>query len=214
MTSQAGTATVPPSDYRLLLPEGWFRVHIEPQQRVRSVEALVNRQFEGTDSAPHIKQRLRQELLTQAEAAYEEGGIELYISLQRAGALTVPASLLVSLVPPLPGGSVPTVSNLASRYSENVDADVSEVELPAGTALRVRRSTGEPGHPAPMGAAGSSAEALPSVTVSYQMPVPGTGGHLLLTFSSPLVRIADAMTELFDAVAGSLTWVGGDGSHE
>jgi hypothetical protein len=37
---------------------------------------------------------------------------------------------------------------------------------------------------------------------------------LLLTFSTPLVQIADAMVELFDAVAGSLTWMGGDDTGE
>ncbi|MDO0926328.1 hypothetical protein QQY24_13170 [Streptomyces sp. TG1A-8] len=48
--------------------------------------------------------------------------------------------------------------------------------------------------------------ALPSVTVDYQLPVPRSDMHLLLTFSSPLVQIADAMAELFDAIAGSLVW--------
>jgi hypothetical protein len=43
--------------------------------------------------------------------------------------------------------------------------------------------------------------------LDYQLPVPGTEAHLLLTFSTPLVEIADAMVELFDAVAASLTWM-------
>ncbi|MEU9554943.1 hypothetical protein [Streptomyces fumanus] len=204
---------MPPSDYRLLLPDGWFRLHIDPDQRAGSIDALVNRQFEGTDSAPHIKQVLRQELLAQAEAAYAEGGIELYVSLQRAGALTVPASLLVSLVPPGPRGSAPTVQDLAARFSAEEEAEVSVADIPAGKAVRVRRTTGQPDRSVPVGGTGPS-EALPSVTVQYQLPVPGTDGHLLLTFSTPLVRIADAMVELFDAVAGSLTWVDGEGRHE
>ncbi len=35
-----------------------------------------------------------------------------------------------------------------------------------------------------------------------------------MTFSTPLVQIADAMVELFDAVAGSLTWMDGEGTGE
>lgn len=44
--------------------------------------------------------------------------------------------------------------------------------------------------------------------------MPGSGAHLLLTFSTPLVQIADVMVDLFDAVAGSLTWTGGMGANE
>ena len=37
--------------------------------------------------------------------------------------------------------------------------------------------------------------------------VPRAEAILLLTFSTPLVQIADAMVDLFDAVAGSLSWM-------
>jgi hypothetical protein len=50
MTTPGGSGSVaPPNDYRLLLPEGWFRVDIGPELRERSVDALVSRQFEGVD---------------------------------------------------------------------------------------------------------------------------------------------------------------------
>ncbi|MDN3268479.1 hypothetical protein [Streptomyces sp. MA15] len=180
--------TVTPVDYELLLPEGWFRIGIEPASRECSVDALVDRRFSGVDNAPHLKKRLRNELLAQAAAAYHQGGIELYLSMQQAGALTVPASLLVTL---LPSGRTPEA------------AGASVVELAAGTALRRRTD-----------AAPDDGEALPSVTLDYQVPVPGTETHLLLTFSTPLVQIADAMVELFDAVAGSLRWRAGSSGRE
>ncbi|WP_260474337.1 hypothetical protein [Streptomyces sp. WAC 04229] len=81
------------------MPEGWFRLDIAPERRERSVDALVNRRFEGTDNVPHIKRQLRQDLLAQAAAAFREGGIELCLSLQQAGPLTIPASLLVTFLP-------------------------------------------------------------------------------------------------------------------
>lgn len=59
---------------------------------------------------------------------------------------------------------------------------------------------------APRAKTGEDDYALPSVTVDYQLRVPRSDMHLLLTFSTPLVQIADAMVELFDAVAGSLVW--------
>ncbi|MFG3271208.1 hypothetical protein [Streptomyces luteogriseus] len=209
---EQGTAA-PPTDYRLLLPEGWFRVHIDPELRERSVDALVSRQFEGVDNAPHLKRQLRDSLLGQAAAAFRDGGIELYLSLQKAGSLTIPASLLVTLLPPS-GGSRWTVQETAARLSAQRELEVSVAELSSGPAVRIRRSTGHPDLPAPPGAPGSPDQALPSVTVDYQLPVPGAGTSLLLTFSTPLVQIAEAMVQLFDAVAGSLVWVGGDGDHE
>ena len=210
--TQSGGAT-PPADYRLLLPDGWFRVRIDPEGRERSIDALVDRQFEGIDNAPHIKRQLRDSLHAQAVAAYESGGIELYLSLQQAAPLTIPASLLITLVTPLPTGSLPSLTDLANLLVDG-GGEASLVELPAGEAVRVRRETGQPGRPTPPGASGQADEMLPAVTLDYQLPVPATQAHLLLTFSTPLVQIGDAMVELFDAVAGSLTWLEGDGVHE
>jgi hypothetical protein len=42
--------------------------------------------------------------------------------------------------------------------------------------------------------------------VEYFVPVPDRDEVLMLTFSTPLEPIADAMVELFDAVAGTLRW--------
>ncbi|MFE0099455.1 hypothetical protein [Streptomyces sp. NPDC059009] len=215
---------IPASDYQLLLPEGWFRIPLDPGQRERSVEALVERQFKGTDDLPHVRNQLRQELLGRATEAFDEGGIELYISLQQAGPLTIPASLLVGLSLSPSAGALPSLDDLAARLSEDVSdegadgkhtrrdrQEISLVEIAAGRALRVRsqteappEETGSPSGPDQEG----DAYALESVTLDYQLPVPGAEAYLLLAFSTPLVPIADAMVDLFDAIAGSLTWKG------
>ncbi|MDN3252553.1 hypothetical protein [Streptomyces sp. MA25(2023)] len=214
MNTPPGSRTGPPADYRLLLPEGWFRLDIDPERRERSVDALVNRRFEGMDNVPHIKRQLRQDLLAQATAAFREGGIELYLSLQQAGPLTIPASLLVTFLPASSSGTTTSLEHVATRLASDGQAEVEVVELAAGTAVRVRRATGGPDQAPPAGLPGKAEETLPSLTLDYQLSVPGTETHLLLTFSTPLVQIADAMVELFDAVAGSLTWMGGDDTGE
>jgi hypothetical protein len=213
VNTSGGTGSIAsPTDYRLLLPEGWFRVRIEPELRERSVDALINRQFEGVDNAPHIKQQLRDSLLAQATAAFQDGGIELYLSLQKAGALTIPASLLITLLPQKSDGQL-TAQDIAVRLSADEDLEVSVVEFSSGPAVRTRRSTGQSDCPAPPNMPGAPDETLPAVTLDYQLPIPAADAWLLLTFSTPLVQIADAMVELFDAVAASLAWVGGDGSE-
>ncbi|MFG3271221.1 MULTISPECIES: hypothetical protein [Streptomyces] len=97
MTSARGTA--PPGDYRLLLPEGWFQIPLDPEQRDKSIDALLERQFHGTDHAAHLKDGLRKDPRRRATKAFRSGGIELYLSLQEVGPFTIPASLLVTLAP-------------------------------------------------------------------------------------------------------------------
>ncbi|WP_405769032.1 hypothetical protein [Streptomyces sp. NBC_01538] len=209
MTSTPQSDPMPPADYQLLLPEGWFRVHIAPERREQSVDALVERQFKGIDNAPQIKAQLRQDMLRQAARAFEEGGIELYLSLQQAGPLTVPASLLIALGLPPQGGRLPALHDIADRLAvEGKDnREVSVVELAAGPALRVREEY-DPARDRPPTEMEKDADyALPSVTLNYQVQVPRAEAILLLTFSTPLVQIADAMVDLFDAVAGSLSWM-------
>jgi len=196
------SAPAPPADYQLLLPEGWFRLDIDPERRERSVDALVERQFRGVDNAPQIKRQLRQEMLAQATTAFEQGGIELYLSLQQAGPFTIPASLLIGLGLPPHGGRLPSLHALADELAADTRGkrEVTVVELPAGEALRVR----EESTPSP----GAEDHFLPSVSLDFQVSVPHAQALLLLTFSTPLIQIADAMVELFDAVAGSLSWKG------
>ncbi|MFI9105894.1 hypothetical protein ACIGXA_35855 [Streptomyces fildesensis] len=191
-----------PSDYRLLLPDGWFRIDLDPERREGAVDALVERQFRGIDDAPIIKQQVRDELRGRALEAYRNGGIELYMSLQSAGALTVPASLLVTLVPRESLGSGVPVDDLAGFLAERGGPDGYQVtveDLPAGSSVRTRART-VPAADDPSGSA------LPVTSVDYHVPVPGSEAYLLLSFSTPLDPIADAMADLFDAVALSLKW--------
>ncbi|MGI5471769.1 hypothetical protein [Streptomyces sp. CA-132043] len=191
-----------PVDYQLALPEGWFRIPLEVTARQASVEALVDRQFKGVDDAPHLKRQAREDLLARAVEAERNGGVELYISLQQAGPTTIPASLLVTLAtPPRPGGV--SVTELANYLQENgpQGQQVATGKLPAGSAVRVRqRTVPEENDP--------SGNSLPTTTLDYYVQIPESDAYLLLTFSTPLDPIADALVELFDAVAGSLAWIG------
>lgn len=193
----------PPRDYRLLLPDGWFRVLLDPpDQRDKSIDALVERQFEGIDNAPHLKDDLRRDLRRRSAKAARSGGIELYLSLQQVGPFTVPASLLVTLAPLQHPGPLPAQA-LAEALAADGEAEASVEDLPSGEAVRVRRLTVQPEPDTDAAAPNGSHR---SVSVEYHVPVPGTTAFLLLTFSTPLEPIADAMAELFDAIAGSLTW--------
>lgn len=184
-----------PSDYRLIVPEGWFRIDLEPGSRESAIGSLVDQQFRGTGNVPQLKHQARAQFIKMAQGAYANGGIELYISLQAAAGLPLSASLVVTLTPLhqqegmlVPPGRLAEV--LASRSDE-----VTLVGLPAGRAVRARRRI-----------AGS--EGRPQVTnLDVHVPVPESSAYLVLSFSTPLAPLADAMVGLFDSISETLRWM-------
>jgi hypothetical protein len=179
------------SGYRLVVPDGWFAVDLEPGRRERSVAALVKRQFAGIDNAPHLKEQARQELLVQTGAAQAAGGLEMFLSLQQVAGVPLAASLVIFLVPP-PGAQVATVQELAGSLA-GAERQAVVVDLPAGQAVRVL------GH-------NSSPDESASATLEVFVPVPHGGEWLLLSFATPLGPLAPALTKLFDAICMTLRW--------
>lgn len=180
----------PAAGYRLVTPGGWFAVDLNPGRRERTVAALVERQFAALDNAPHLKAQARQELLARAQAGYETGGLEMFLSTQQAAGIPLAASLVIFLLPPPASGAV-TAEALAGSLAGQ-ERQVKVTDLPAGTAVRVLRRT-------------ASADGT-TATLEVFVPVPRGGGWLLLAFSAPLGPLAPAMTRLFDAIAATLRW--------
>ncbi|POX57147.1 hypothetical protein C3489_02225 [Streptomyces sp. Ru71] len=183
----------PPEDYSLIVPDGWFRIPLEPDQWKSSIRAFTDRVFDGRDDAVVLKRELSRSLRERAEAGYRNGGVELYVSTASVGPVPLAASLLVSVVPP--GEEIGSAVTGKRRAQE-----VSTVQLPfAGTATRRRRRVIPEAEEA-------SGNQLPVTTVDYAVRVPLTSASLLLTFSTPLDPFADAMVDLFEAIAKSLRW--------
>ena len=179
------------SGYRLVVPDGWHAVDLEPGRMERSVAALVKRQFAGTDNAPHLKAQARQQLLAQAEAAQAAGGLEMFLSLQQVAGVPLPASLVIFLVPPQ-GTQAVTAQELARSLAGD-ERQAAVVSLPAGQAVRVQGRASPHGEPR-------------SATLEVFVPVPHNGEWLLLSFATPLGPLAPALTKLFDAICTTLRW--------
>jgi len=188
-----------PSDYQLILPEGWFRIDLEPGTCERAIAALVDRQFRGADNVPQLKQESRARLLTAAQDAYHTGGVELYLSLQTAAGFPLSASLVVTLTPP---HEVDQVVVTPERLAETLAEDGQQVtlmDLSAGRAVRARRRSAPEGNPMDYQS--------PVTNLDIHVPVPGSSAYLLLSFSTPLDPLADALVGMFDAIAGTLRWI-------
>jgi hypothetical protein len=152
----------------------------------------VNRQFAGTDNAPHLRAQARQQLLAQTEAAQAAGGLETFLSLQQVAGIPLAASLVIFLVPPPLGTQGVTAAGLARSLTGN-ERSATVADLPVGQAVRVLRRTGTGDGPA-------------TATLEVFVPVPDNGEWLLLSFATPLGPLAPALTKLFDAICTTLRW--------
>jgi hypothetical protein len=192
-------APTPPTDYNLVVPDGWFKVSLDPEQRDRSILALAEQQFRGIDNAPLLKAQVMRELQRTAKDAYQAGGIELYLSTLQIGPLPLSSSLLVSFPPP---GTMPPSTNVhaVAETRRQRGAESAVVALTAaGKAVReVRSEAASPDR--------QLGNELPTTTVKYYVPVPATDEWLLMSFSTPVDPLAQQMVRLFDAVADTLHW--------
>lgn len=76
--------------------------------------------------------------------------------------------------------------------------DVTVVDLPAGSAVRVRALRRS-------GADDDGSDLLIDV-VEHWIPVPGTADVLVLKGSTPCLDVGDELAAAFDEIAGSLAW--------
>ncbi|OON78393.1 hypothetical protein [Streptomyces tsukubensis] len=196
----AADFTSPPSDYHVIVPDGWFQLLLDPDERDRGIVALADRQFRGVDNAPHLKKELMRGLQRKAKDAYAVGGMELYLSTIVLGPLPLASSLLISMPAPDAMPSCSNAEELAGLLADRPSADVTVRELEAA-GWAVRRRGEEAADPA-----AQMGNTLTTTTLVYYVPIPATTRWLVLNFSTPMESLADRMVELFDTVAGTLYW--------
>lgn len=200
-----------PRDVDIAMPSGWWPIDLDPERTERSVAAILERQFRGRDDLPHVKADLRRALLRRAERARANGGVQLWLCLELAGPLPLPASLLVTVVGqsgPGPDGGESLLGVLHAARTERGE-DVHLVEIELGTALRTRRDVPLVDPADPIKDRDIDTGDTFAATLDYHVAIPGTDRLLLLTFSTPLPvpALVDAFVDLFDAIAEGARWV-------
>lgn len=185
-----------PVGWSLLLPPGWWHIPLD-ERRGQSVTALLDRRLASLprDRVATLRRELDGELTRLVERAVANGAVELYLSVDLMRGLPVAASFLVTVVPVGPGRSA---AELAGLMGDQPGDEVGVLEVAGAPAARVRRR--EPVTD------GLPTGELAVTRLQVYVPVPDTTELLLLSFSTPMDPIADAMVALFDAIAGSLRW--------
>jgi hypothetical protein len=172
-----------PQNYAITVPDSWALIPLEPGIRDKTIGTLIRRQFASVTGAASVKAGLRRHLTDLAEAAWQTGGIEFYLSLMKAGPLPLAASLLITLIPPPPTGPIP-VETMALQARRR-DRSARLMQTPVGPAVRTQQS---------------------ATDSSFYFSVPWSGAWLLLAFSGPGGPLAPSMADLFDAIAATLRW--------
>lgn len=188
MTVEPGDA---PAGYELLLPPGWWRIPAEPVAARRSIRTLLDRRLAHLprDEVAAQRAELEARLRDLVSNAQEIGAVDVLVPVDPVGGLPVAASCVVTIVP----GSA-SVAALAARMGEGAE-EHEVVEIAGRPAVRVRRLRPVPDE-----------EDLKATVIEHVVPVPGGAETLVLSWSTPMAPFAEALTELFDAVAASLRW--------
>ncbi|WP_104524985.1 hypothetical protein [Blastococcus atacamensis] len=192
------------TDFRILLPPGWARIPLDSRAPLR-VKNLVTERV-GAVPAPQraeLRAWLTRELTAALESAARQGGIDVLLSVDPVAGRPVPASGLVTHVRS-PGGSSALEGLLGSlRSSGKGVRELGLVDVAGAPAVR-RLSSRQEMVP---DANGVRSGELTVTQVDYFVPVPGSDGWLLLTFTTPVEHLASPLVKLFDVIGGSLRWV-------
>jgi hypothetical protein len=195
----------PVRDFAMLLPPGWARIPLDGKTPLRVKQLVAQRLSAASPEAREaLRASLTRELTDTLATASRHGGLDVFLSIDPVAGMPVPASALVTHLQP--EGSDP-LSGLLERFASGAGGvDVAELDVvevggaPAVRRLGTRRERVAPAGDLPGGV-------LTVTQLDYVVPVPGSAGVLVLTFSTPIEQLGPALVQLFDVMATSLRWV-------
>lgn len=195
--TDAATA-VTPRDFTFVLPDEWFRIRLDKPSRDDDVDALVDLMTGQRPDRDSLGPALRELVHDACDAVGDLYATEVYLSLSKAAGFPIACSLVVSVVPPQRSRASGAEVVAGFLGAQRDATERGRVEIVAGPAGRVRRR---------VTAEMDGSHRYPTEVVQYLVVVPGSTGFVMLSFSTPLVGVAEPMCALFDAVAESFRWV-------
>lgn len=191
----------------MVLPGDWTRLPLDPKTRDRRITGIVERRIGKEDRHAYLRRQYILQLRKAAADAAARGAFFAAVHNSSAKGVPLSASAMAAMVPALTdaGGNVlhdaeAVAAALATGGdgSEGRVLEHSVVDLQVGPAARIRRRAGT-------GIRVQSREVL-GEAVQYYVPLPEADKTLALVFSTPILSLADAYTELFDVLALSASW--------
>lgn len=191
----------PVAEFRMSLPLAWVELDLNPASRPQSIAKVVEERGAAGQALGLSREQLADLLEGVAAQAQAKNGVYAAFYSDILEDKPVSASLIVSIVPaagepPPPGSDAMSVAKVLQQMLPP-DVDTELRQLGAGPAVRVRRR---------LEAAIAGVGNLAIEDVQYVVVLPDLMRLALLDFSTPTVGLAEPFVELFDAIAGTLTW--------
>lgn len=193
--------------FAMPVPGEWTVLPLDPKTRDRRIAGLVAKELGKDDRLATLRRQKIVRLRKAAAEASANGAFFAALHGRILGEAALAASVVVSMMPPLRNtDGEPLVdpemmaATLAQQTDDGAVLETSVVELVVGRAARLRRRGGSGFH-------GEDGREVEGEAVHFYVPLSEANRTLVLVFSTPLLRLADAYAELFDLMAAGARWV-------
>jgi hypothetical protein len=185
-----------PRDFAVELPPGWVRLPVDERSDAEIARVVAPRFPALPPREREAARRLvRRDLAESVRAAAAVGGLDVLLCVDPAHGRPVAATCTFTYVP-APNGGAPSAADLLPLLAPDAARDVTTSLAPAGGGTAVRRRYHREAESGGV-----------STHVEYVVAMPGSGAHLLVSFSTAAGPDADALVVVFDEIASSLRWV-------
>ncbi|MFF9027366.1 hypothetical protein [Streptomyces iakyrus] len=208
MTRQDST----PVGMSLSVPESWWEFDIRPEGREATIRALVDERVRETPELAPYRADVTTMLRKMAKDAHESGALYMGCMAENFDGIPLSATVTVSVLGARnkqgvalstdPRAIAETLRSITPRREGDAWRKVTTVEIPdVGPAARTYGVEDVP-------VAEGDARTLRMVLTQTYVPLPGaTDKVVLVSGASPVLDLADAFHDIFDAVTSTFRFV-------
>lgn len=202
-----------PLGVSLSVPESWWEFDIRPEGRESTIRALVDeRVSEAPDLAPY-RPDLTAMLRKMAKDAHDSGALYLGCMAENFDGVPLSATVTVSVLGAKneqgaalstdPRAIADSLRMITARREGDAWREVTTVDIPeVGSAARTYGGVED------VPVAPGDSRTLRMVLTQTYIPVPGTTDQVVLVSgASPVLDLAEAFHDIFDAVTGTFRFV-------
>jgi hypothetical protein len=212
----SGNPTAPPVGVSLAVPDSWWEFDIRPEGREATIRRLVDERVRAAPDLAPYRNDLSTLLRRMARDAYDSGALYLGCMAENLDGVPLTATVTVTLLTAADSRGVPlstdpqaivqSLTSVTARREGDAWRKVTTVDLPdLGPCARTYGIEDVPVD------RGDPRTVRMALTQTY-VPVPGRPREVvLISGASPVLDLADAFHDIFDAVTSTFRFVPGPG---
>jgi hypothetical protein len=198
-----------PLGFSVAVPSSWFEIDLRPSTRDASIAALVDERVSTVPSLREHRGTITRILRKQARTAAEGGAVYCACMVEPTDDGSLPASVTLTVAPgPLAGGDdgerfAAVVDSLQTKQRKSDDdtwSTVTTVQIPEVGPCARQYGVEDIDLP-------ENAGWVRVVMMQTFVVLPGRNRVVIVSCSSPVLPLADAWFDVFDAITGTLRFV-------